>query len=163
MKRTLAVNYALWRTGRLPPERIPDVACDALEQGLDHPALRYLAGLSKPTSADIGSRFDDACRQLGTIPTAPAEIEALEFRSWLEEAIPIASSRAQQILDGDVDPAEAWLNIPWRDGQPLGPLAVFFTFAHPEDNVISFDDTFRRRLNAACKEFLAAVQPDKMP
>jgi len=158
MKGDLAFSYALWRMGKLPPERIPDVACDALEAGMDHPALRYLAGLNKPTSADIDTRFDDACRQLGVIPTVQAEVDA-EFRNWIEETIPIASMIAKQILNGTVDPAEGWLHIPWRNDQPLGPVGVFFAFADRLGSV-SFDDEFQRRLKDACRRFLAEVEPD---
>lgn len=160
MKGDLAFYYALWRIGKLPPERVPDVACDALQEGMDNPALRYLAGLTKPTSADVGTSFDDACRQLGVIPTVQGDVEA-EFRNWLEEMIPIASMIAKQILNGTVDPAEGWLSIPWRDNQPLGPLAVFFTFADREGSV-SFDDDFRRHLNAACRQFLG-LEPKTIP
>jgi hypothetical protein len=160
MKGDLAFNYALWRIGKLPPERVPDVSCDALEQGFDHPTLGYLAGLSKPSSVDIGTSFDDVCHELGVVPTAPCDVEATEFGMWLEKAIPIAGMIAKQILDGAIDPAEGWLNIPWRDDRSLGPLDVFFTFADREGGNISFDDNFRRRLNAACRQFLAGLEPE---
>ena len=68
MADELAYYYALWRMGQLRPEDVPNIACDALERGLDSPALRYLAGLERPTSGNIGKTFDEACSQLGITP-----------------------------------------------------------------------------------------------
>ena len=156
MKGEISYYWALWRTGKLPPERIPDVACDALQEGMDDPRLRYLAGLVNPTRRDIGTKFDDACQSLVIIPDVKDEVDA-EFRYWLQTALPIAKAIAQQILDGTINPVEGWLSIPWCVDQPLGPLAVFFTFADRVGSV-SFDEKFQRRVVAACEQFLSTLK-----
>ena len=83
--------------GKLWPEDVPNVACDALERGLDSPALRYLAGLQRPTSRDIGNAFDEACSQLAI---APATDEAVE-QKWIWNATQIARHISAQIVVGN--------------------------------------------------------------
>lgn len=131
MLHSLEYYYALWRKGKLPPERIPDLACDALQEGMDTPQLRYLAGLGRPTVSDIGIAFDDAWKQLGIVPTPEAVADA-QVNEWIESAIPAATDIAKQILGGSISPVEAWLRLPYRNDQPLGPLSVFFEFADRE-------------------------------
>ena len=152
MKGTISYYWALWRMGKLPPELVPDVACDALEGGMDNPLLRELAGLVRPTRRDLGTRFDDACRQLGVIPDTEEYVGA-EFKEWLQTALPVAQMLARKILEGTIDPVEAWLNLPWRNDQPLGPIGIFFEFASP-DSAVPFDGEFHKHLFSACERFL---------
>jgi len=138
--------------GKLPPERVPDVACEALDEGVDNSLLRELAGLVNPTRRDLGTKFDDACRLLGIAPDAEDGVAA-EFETWLQTEVPIAQAIAREILEGKIDPVEGWLNLPWRNDQPLGPIGVFFEFASP-DGIVSFDDEFHKHLFSACARFL---------
>jgi hypothetical protein len=116
-------------------------------RGLDSPALRYLAGLQRPTSRDIGKALDEACSQLGI---APATDEAVE-QKWIWNAAQIARRISAQILNGTLDPIEGWYQLPYRDGD-LGPLSVFFEFADRCGNV-SFDEQFRARMIDAAMRF----------
>ena len=122
--------------GRLWPEDVPNVASDALERGLDSPGLRYLAGLQRPTSRDIGNAFDETCSQLGI---APATI-------W--NATQIARRISDQILNGTLDPVEGWYQLPGD----IGPLSVFFEFADRWGSM-SFDEQFRARMIGAAMRF----------
>ena len=149
MPDALAYYYALWRMGKLWPEDVPNVACDALERGLDSPALRYLAGLQRPTSRDIGNALDEACSQLGI---APATDEAVD-QQFIWNATQIARRISDQILNCTLDPVEGWYQLPYRDGD-LGPLSVFFEFADRCGDV-SFDEQFRARMIDAAKRFQA--------
>jgi len=151
MSDEIAYQYALWKMGRLSPEEVPRIACDALESGLDSPALRYLAGLDRPTSREIGSAFDDACSQLGILPAPATVVEKREGDAWILNAMKIATHISSQILNGTLDPAEGWLRLPYREGD-LGPLAVFFEFAERLGSV-RFDEHFRSKLIEAAKQF----------
>ena len=147
MADELAYYYALWRMGELRPEDLPNIACDALERGLDSRALRYLAGLQRPTSRDIGKAFDEACSQLGIAPATDEAVEQKEI--W--NATQIARRISAQILNGTLDPVEGWYQLPYRDGD-LGPLSVFFEFADRCGSV-SFDEQFRARMIDAAMRF----------
>jgi hypothetical protein len=151
----IAYYYALWRMHQLAPEELPRIACDALERGLDSPALRYLAGLERPTSREIGGAFDVACAQLGIFPASPGEVEQRQSDSWIWDATQIAKHISTQILSGTLDPAEGWLRLPYREGD-LGPLAVFFEFAERSGSV-RFDEHFRAKIIAIAKQFLSTT------
>src|ERR1700739_3296897 len=151
MADELAYYYALWRMGKLFPEDVPAIACDALERGLDSPALRYLAGLQRPTSRDIGKVFDDACSQLGIGPASTEAVVQRQENEWIWNATQIAKRVSTQIVNGTLDPVEGWFRLPYRGGG-LGPLSVFFEFADRFSNV-SFDERFRKRMIEAAKRF----------
>jgi hypothetical protein len=151
MTDELAYYYALWRMKQLPPEDLPKIACDALERGLDSSALRYLAGLQRPTSRDIGKVFDDACSQLGIVPASPKAVEQRQEKEWIWNATQIAKQVSAQIVNGTLDPVEGWFRLPHRDGD-LGPVSIFFEFADRCSNV-SFDEQFRARMIKAAKTF----------
>src|ERR1700690_1544032 len=53
MSMPIEIAQALWTLECFLPEDWPGVACDALEQGRDGPALRQLTGLLGPTHFDI--------------------------------------------------------------------------------------------------------------
>jgi hypothetical protein len=135
---------------QLPPEEVPRIACDALEGGLDSPALRYLAGLERPTSCEIGCAFDDACSQLGIVPASANTAEKRRSDAWMWNATQIAKHISAQILNGTLDPAEG-LSLLCREVE-LGPLSVFFEFADRHRD-LSFDDHFRSNLIQAAKRF----------
>jgi hypothetical protein len=143
---------------QLSPEKVPAIACDALEAGLDSPALRYLAGLDRPTSTEIGRAFDDACSQLGVAPAATHVVEEHLKDIWIWNATQIAKHISAQILDGTLDPVAGWLSLPYREGE-LGPLSVFFEFADRLGRV-SFDEQFRAQLINATKRFQSIVSTE---
>jgi hypothetical protein len=156
MADALAYCYALWRMNQLPPEDVPKLACEALEQGLDSPALRCLAGLQRPTSSEIGKLFDDACSQLGIVPASASAIAERLNDEWIWNATQVAKRISNQILDGTLDPVEGWLRLPYRE-EELGPLSVFFEFADRTGSV-RFDDQFCSRLIDAAKRFQSTAK-----
>ena len=141
---------------KLHPEDLPNIACAALENGLDSPALRSLAGLKRPTRRELGGLFDDACSQLGILPASAAAVEGRLSDQWIWDATQIARHLSSQILNGTLDPVEAWFQVPYREGE-LGPLAVFFEFAD-RSGVVSFDEEFRSRLLETAKRFQASAE-----
>jgi hypothetical protein len=68
--------------------------------------------------------------------------------------LPIAHTLAKDILGGTIDPVRGWLNLPWRNDQPLGPIGAFFEFASP-DGMVSFDDEFHKHLCLLVKDFFS--------
>lgn len=151
-----AYYLALWRLKKLPPERVPDIATEALVSGLDSPALRQLAGLIRPTSADVGQLVDRAAVETGVVPASDEAVNSRLSDEWLQNAIPVARQIASQMLSGQLDVAEGWLSLPYRDSD-LGPLTVFFEHEAPESSV-AFDEAFRSRVLAASERFIESVR-----
>lgn len=56
---------ALWQTGQLNPEDLPEIAVELLLAGADSQALRELAGLVRPTSDDAEPVLMRVLRELG--------------------------------------------------------------------------------------------------
>src|SRR5215471_6594239 len=56
---------ARWYFGDLNPEEWPQLSCEFLETGFDGRCLRLLAGLDKPTRADIEEVVPGALNELG--------------------------------------------------------------------------------------------------
>src|SRR5881296_1271755 len=97
------LTIAQWVLGQIASERLPLVAQDALEAGLDSPALRELAGEANPAMSDAGPIFDRALKELGL---------ALMTRS--EAGLVLAKMYARQILTGAFGPYEGARRI-WRE------------------------------------------------
>ena len=72
---------------------IPKLAWDALESGLDGPAIRRLAAMDLPTSFQIAEAMGPAMAELG-----------LTKISASEAAVRLAKHRAQEILRANSDP-----------------------------------------------------------
>jgi|GEM_PF-2135247 len=107
--------YARWVLGLLATEMVPDIATDALAQGRDGEALRRLAGMERPTRADIGGLFERALEEMGY------QVESLG-----EEAAARAVVRdiARGIVSGEMDAAEGAEAL-WAMWEPCGePLEL---------------------------------------
>ncbi len=150
-----AYYLALWRMRKLPPERVPEIATVALVNGLDSPALRQLAGLSKPVSAEIEPLIERAAAELGVISAIEAEVESRLCDQWIQNAIPVARHIATEMLSGTLEVVEGWLSLPYRDGD-VGPLEVFFQHEVP-DSSVAFDEDFRARMLAAAQLFMNSM------
>jgi hypothetical protein len=87
---------ARWYCSKVGPEDMPKFAADALEAGYDGPALRRLAGLSKPTAAEVGDLFQRALGEIGTVT-----ILSKEQAVWS-----LSRSTASAIVAGRRDPIE---------------------------------------------------------
>ena len=87
---------ALWQTGHLYPEQLPDIASDLLGGGADSPALRELAGLQLPTRADAEPVMTRVLSEL-CVPTLEAS-----------EACQVAAREiAIRTLEGRIQPYDA--------------------------------------------------------
>lgn len=82
----LALNF-------ITSDEIPKLAWDALEAGLDGPAIRRLAAFDKPTWFQVNEILPDAMREMG--------LRAIGKR---EGAVRFAVQRAKEILENSLDP-----------------------------------------------------------
>ena len=93
---------AQFMLGKLAYSELPDVACDALQLGLDGRAIRRLASLSKPSYFEVGDLFQRALLEMG-----------IEQWSKKDAALFLAKEVATSILTGTKEPLaggyEIWL------------------------------------------------------
>jgi hypothetical protein len=95
------------KLGKLYPEDMPQLACDALESGYDGPILGEVALLYKPTSSDIDP----------LLPGLKAELRLAEIDNRTA-SLRLAKSLACEILSGKLDPIPRLVRFAhlWRDG-----------------------------------------------
>jgi hypothetical protein len=79
--------------GKLSYRDLPDVACDALELGLDGPAIRRLASLQKPSYFGVGDLFEQALQEMG-----------IQQWSKRDAAVFLAKEVGRDILAGKKEP-----------------------------------------------------------
>ena len=113
MPKELRLAVARWTIGRLRGEELPEIACRAIERGLDSPALAELASMRKPTLRDAEPILVAAMRELG--------IDELDRRS---AGFTLAAHYASLILDGTWSPYEGARRI-WHE--------VFDAIDHPAE------------------------------
>ncbi len=93
---------AKWVLGLIPSEALPRIATDALEDGLDSPSLRDLAGDLHPTLGAAGPLFEKILYEIGV---------GIPDRS--RAGLVLARACATQIRDGTLSPYEGARQI-WR-------------------------------------------------
>jgi len=86
---------AYWSLEQLPTERLPEIAQEALEEGLDSPSLRILAGERGATMSELNSLFKSSLSELN-----------IEIPPIREAAMHIARHHAKNITSGRVSPIE---------------------------------------------------------
>jgi len=102
---TLREAAAFWTLDLLHligSEKLPQVACSALEQGLDSPALRQLAGELKPVASESVPLL---IRALGELSICQPDRNAARLI--------VARFYARQILDGSLSPYDGACRIWW--------------------------------------------------
>lgn len=126
----LGVAEALYRLGKLAPERLGELGVGLLAADMDTPAVRELAGCpADATWRDVGDLFDRVLREVDRPPL-----------SEHEAAYQLAEHAARAIVTGTVTPYEGAAQIAYgayhAAGQP-DDLARFHYWAdewedHPE-------------------------------
>jgi hypothetical protein len=61
----LVEPLAVWELGLLPPERVPEVAVDALKRGCGLTEIAVLAGMDRPLRRDVEDELGDLLRRVG--------------------------------------------------------------------------------------------------
>jgi len=90
---SLARAISQFTLGKLSYSDLPDVACDALELGLDGPAIRRLASLQKPSYFGVGDLFEKALQEMG-----------IEQWSKRDAAVFLAKEIGRDVLAGKKEP-----------------------------------------------------------
>lgn len=135
----LALAISLRAVDRLPPERMPAVATDALAAGYDSPSLRVLAGLTNTDPRDTRELFDQAMAELDL--ASPPIVDAV---------LDVARYEAERGLAGEIPLVDVvrkiwWLFVDelWTDftqDRLSPPLDRFGTFAVLSDDWDSYRD-----------------------
>src|SRR5436305_2091962 len=87
------IAEAAWWFGRLPSDRLPDLACAALEAGYDGPTLRQLAGLEAIPAPSAHKLMERALAEVGRRKLSKADAGRILARDY-----------ARQIVSGQLSP-----------------------------------------------------------
>ncbi len=113
--------------GGIKPEVMPDLAILALQLGFTGPALQQLAGLVKPTRADLESLPDGAFADMGLKPVN--KDEAVTF--LIACGIPPVNMTIAVLLDAFPQFAARWKDhIAHWGGEPAGSYNDMGEFVH---------------------------------
>jgi hypothetical protein len=119
---------ARWVLGGIEPEQFVAIAVSALEQGFDGTALQQLAGLSRPTSSDLGTLPERVFAAMGLKPINRDEAVALLLARGEPSTSPVISTLRQAFPDFE----DRWKkHIAWWSGNPAGSyndMAEFVDF-----------------------------------
>jgi len=101
---TFQQNIARFVTGDLSLRSLPDIALQALEQGLDTPSLRILAGLADNENGFvIDMYFKDTLKEL-----------SIDLPHKRQAAIEVGLAIADEIFEGKREVFEGTQNIKWK-------------------------------------------------
>jgi hypothetical protein len=139
---------ALWQTGRLYPEQVPALAVELLAGGADSPALRELAGMHRPTRAEVEPVMDRALLALGAprLDTdAAARIAAREI--------------AADAIAGRTTPHDAAISLSalWLNHELPLDLAVFVGLVGEWQSHPGFRTEVEAMILEECEQVLAEV------
>lgn len=95
-------QVAYWTFGWLPSDKLPGVALDALERGIDSPTMIALASADATAEPEHHVLFRKALLELGRSPFSKADAGRI-----------IAQVYAEQICEGKIAPVEGANEI-WR-------------------------------------------------
>ena len=108
---------ARWVLGGIEPEQFVAIAVSALEQGFDGTALQQLAGLSRPTSRDLGTLPERVFAAMGLKPIDQDEAVALLLARGEPSTRPVISVLRHACPDF----SDRWKkHIAWWGGNPAG-------------------------------------------
>jgi len=118
---------ARWVLGGIEPEQFVAIAVSALEQGFDGTALQQLAGLSRPTSRDIGTLPERVFAALGLKPIDQDQAVVLLLARGEPSTSPVISALRQAFPDF----RDRWKkHIAWWGGNPAGSYNDMAEFVH---------------------------------
>ncbi|MFY9805433.1 MAG: hypothetical protein WA211_11950 [Candidatus Acidiferrales bacterium] len=118
---------ARWVLGGINPEEFVEIALSALQHGFDGVALQQLAGLSRPTLADLGNLPARFFADVGLKPIN--RDEALDF--LLARGEPRTSAVVTALLHAFPAFLDRWKeHIAWWGGNSAGSYNDIAQFAH---------------------------------
>jgi hypothetical protein len=136
-----------WHFWLLFPESVPAFAADALEAGHDGRQLRRIAGMMRPTRADLEPIIDAMFGELGQLPIADTQAAGIH----------LAKKVCEQIVSGAISPYDGanliWRTIANRLGQP-DELLQFVGLASEWEDHMNLRDHYDKDIVAAARTFL---------
>jgi hypothetical protein len=121
------IVQAKWTLGGILPEDLSEFAVIALQRGFDGTALRQLAGLSRPTLADLENLPEKAFLDLGLKPLDKDAAAALLISRGIPPLHPILST----LLDAFPAFAPFWKkHVAYWGGEPAGNFTDMSVFVH---------------------------------
>jgi len=118
---------ARWVLGGIEPEQFVELAVHALEQGFDGIALQQLAGLSRPTSRDLGNLPARIFAEMGLKPIDRDQAVTIPLARGEPRTSPVISSLCKAFPDF----SERWKkHIAWWGGNPAGSYNDMAEFVH---------------------------------
>jgi hypothetical protein len=149
---------ALWTVNEIRSEELPPLAADLLEVGYDGKYLRRLAGETvAATRADVAELADKAFAQLG-VPE-PMDVAAANRL--------ITRSLAEKVLNHQLEPAKAVLDISWLyDWSLENPAKEFVMLNYAYEDLYEHDSSAQdgeldEQARAVCLGFIQANPPKK--
>jgi hypothetical protein len=119
---------ARWVLGGINPEQLVELAVSALAHGFHGIALQQLAGLTRPTSNDLGNLPAQFFADMGLEPIDADEAVAL----LLARGEPATSPAISALLQAFPDFSDRWKrHVAWWHGNPAGSyndMAEFVVF-----------------------------------
>lgn len=118
---------ARWVLGGIAPEQFVELAVRALEDGFDGTALQQLAGLSRPTSTDLGNLPARVFADMGLKPIHRDEAVAFLLARGEPSTSPIISALRQAFPEF----SDRWKkHVAWWGGNPAGSYNDMAEFVH---------------------------------
>lgn len=119
--------HARWVLGGIEPEQFVEIAVSALEQGFGGTALQQIAGLSQPTSRDLGNLPARVFAEMGLRPIN--QDEAVAF--LLSRGEPSTSPAISALRQAFPDFGDRWKkHIAWWGGNSAGSYNDMAEFVH---------------------------------
>jgi hypothetical protein len=118
---------ARWVLGGIRSDDLPDLAVSALQQGFDGTALRQLAGLVRPTLADLEDLPQRAFVDMGLTPMSKDQaVDVL-----MERGIPPTTPMLSTLLKSFPDFMPRWReHLAYWAGETPGPYNDMAEFVH---------------------------------
>lgn len=92
----LEIAIARWVLGLVSSENLPEIAVHVLEVGFDTPALRQLAGESRPLMRNAGPMFEKVLVEIGTMLPTKSEAGLIVAREYATEIAEGSSLRTRE-------------------------------------------------------------------
>jgi hypothetical protein len=149
----VSVIAAFWYAGEIPNERMPTIAAELLERGLNSPHLGFIAGMQNPklTHPDIDEDLNRAFRELGI--DAPISVSTARLIA--------ACHLAREVIDGRLDAARGASVITqlfrWDDQSPAAQIVrIHSDLVEWVRRDSSEEAAAKANVVTACRDFLMA-------
>ncbi len=142
------VSLSLWSLGILHSEELPEVATEAICQGIESPTLVQLASMSQEPQPELHGMFEQSLKELGL--RKPSVSEAINL---------VVSAYAHQVCDDNVEPiyaAKAIWNLYSQHPEFQGLYGVFGGLASEWDDMPALREKLSAEIVALCHALISS-------